>query len=349
MSFYRIIDVNLNRACEALRVIEELGRFYLEEEELTKPLKNLRHQLCKIYDGKYNFLLKERDSVEDIGREIPNPSQKSDFFDIYKANFKRLQQALRVLEEFALDEKDVKKTCEDIRYKSYDLEKKMHEKLTEKIKKIRLADKKLYLVTDRKYAQSQDEFLDKIASALKGGVGIVQLREKDTPAKEIIELGRKVKELCALYNALFIINDRPDIALILKADGVHLGQDDIDIRSAKHILGEDAIIGISTHCIEQASKAQDEGADYIGVGPVFSTPTKPGREAVGLDYVKWTSQNINIPCFAIGGIDLSNCQDVISSGASRLAVVRALINAESPEKTALEFMSRLNCSNELKV
>ncbi len=349
MKSYRIIDVNLNRACEALRVIEELGRFYLEEEELTKPFKNLRHQLCKLYGDNYGSLLNARDSIEDIGREVPNPSKKSDFIDIFKANFKRLQQALRVLEEFSENDTALKAAFEDIRYKSYDLEKKMHEKLSEKIKKIRLFDKKLYLVTDRKVFNSQDEFLDKIASALKGGVGIVQLREKDTPAKEIIELGKKVKELCALYDALFIINDRPDIAMILKADGVHLGQDDIGIHSARHILGEDAIIGISTHCIEQAVKAQADGADYIGVGPVYTTPTKPGREAVGLEYVKRTSQNINIPCFAIGGIDLGNCQDVINNGASRIAVVRALINAENPEKNAQEFLCKLNCSEKLKV
>jgi thiamine-phosphate pyrophosphorylase len=172
-------------------------------------------------------------------------------------------------------------------------------------------------------------------------VQIVQLREKTASAREFMDIGRAVRDLCAHYEAIFIINDRVDIALALEADGVHLGQDDMDIASARKILGNDAIIGLSTHCPGQAAAAVEAGADYIGVGPVFTTPTKPGRQAVGLEYVEWAAKNVSIPWFAIGGIDTDNAQEVIDAGASRIAVVRAIINAEKPEEAAGRFMEGL--------
>jgi len=338
----RIIDANLNRATEALRVIEEIARFYLDNEDLCAQLKYLRHELAGVIDSNYAALLKSRDTEGDVGTSVINKTEKQDILDIFKANFKRLQQALRVLAEYGqaygLDIAIFEKT----RYESYTLEKNMFEELSKKLKLKRLEDKKLYLVTDRSKFSSVDEFLDAIGASLKGGVQIVQLREKTATAKEFIELGRKVKELCALYDALFIINDRVDVAHIIGADGVHLGQEDIDINSARHILGKDAIIGISTHAPEQAEKAVISGADYIGVGPVFETPTKPGRKSVGLEYVEWVSKNVNIPWFAIGGINTENVSEVINSGASRIAVVRAIINAEKPDVSAKTFVETLN-------
>lgn len=338
----RIIDVNLNRSTEALRVLEEIARFYLNDSELSASLKNLRHELFKINNLKYDELLNSRDTEGDVGTNLLNPSKKTDIIEIFRSNFKRLQQSLRVLAEYSGLENIDNNIFEKCRYDSYTLEKIMFEELSKKLKKRRLEDKKLYLVTDRSKFESIDDFLDAIASALKGGVQIVQLREKTATAKEFTELGKKIKELCSLYDALFIINDRVDIAHIVGADGVHLGQDDIDIDSARHLLGNDAIVGISTHCPEQAIKAVESGADYIGVGPVFTTPTKPGRLAVGLEYVKWASKNIDIPWFAIGGIDLSNIDQVTDSGAKRIAVVRAIINADSPEKATKSFLEKLN-------
>jgi thiamine-phosphate pyrophosphorylase len=337
----RIIDANLNRATEALRVIEEIARFYLDNELLCSRLKNLRHGLAEFIDLNYAALLKSRDTEGDVGTSVINNTQKQDVLDIFKANFKRLQQALRVLAEYGNPENLNISIFEKTRYESYTLEKEMFEELSKKLKLKRLEDKKLYLVTDRSKFSSVDEFLDTVAASLKGGVQIVQLREKTANAKEFLELGRKVKELCALYDALFIINDRVDVAHIVGADGVHLGQDDIDIDSARHILGKDAIVGISTHSPEQAEKAMASGADYIGVGPVFETPTKPGRKSVGLEYVQWASGNVNIPWFAIGGITTENVSEVINARASRIAVVRAIINAENPEASALNFVESL--------
>jgi thiamine-phosphate pyrophosphorylase len=337
----RIIDVNLNRATEALRVLEEISRFYLDNKEFSASLKNIRHNLFKTANRKYKDLLKSRNTEGDVGTDIANPSQKTDIIGIYRANFKRLQQSLRVLAEYGAAEGLDTAVFEKSRYDSYTLEKDMFEELSKKIKLQRLHEKRLYLVTDRSKFDTVDEFLDTVASALKGGVQIVQLREKNATAQEFIQLGKKIKELCALYDAIFIINDRVDIAHIVGADGVHLGQDDIDINSARHLLGKDAIVGISTHSPEQAQKAVESGADYIGVGPVFKTPTKPGRQAVGLEYVKWAAKNVDIPWFAIGGIDLNNIDQVIKAGATRVAVIRAIMNAESPEKAAKAFLDKI--------
>ncbi len=334
----RIIDANLNRACEALRVLEEIARFLVEDKNISADLKNIRHTLNSLQDADYAELLLARDTEGDIGVSIKNPDKRSGIETIFKANIKRLQQALRVLAEYCSENFDM---LENLRYKSYTLEKNMWDKLKEKYNKFMLEDKKLYLVTNSDKFESEDLFLDAVASALKGGVDILQLREKNMPANKIIELGKKVKLLCAEYGATFIVNDRVDIAYVLDADGVHLGQDDMDIESARKILGNNAIIGISTHAPAQAQKAAADGADYIGMGPVFTTPTKPGRQSVGLEYVKWVSENIKIPAFAIGGIDLDNVQDVVNAGAKKIAVVRAIINSDNPEKAAQEFLKVL--------
>lgn len=333
----RIIDANLNRSTEALRVLEEIARFYLDDADLSSKLKNIRHELSKAADKDYEAFLASRNTLEDVGINVKNPTQRNDILNIFKANIKRLQQALRTLAEYAQAEGIDFTVFEKARYESYTLEKEMYENLSSKLNKFRLQDKNLYLVTSSDGFENDDDFLDAVASALEGGIRLLQLREKSHDAKRIIRLGKKVRELTSLYDAIFILNDRIDIAQIIDADGVHLGQDDIDIKDARNILGDKMIIGLSTHCPEQALKAVESGADYIGVGPIFTTPTKPGRTAVTTEYAKWVAENINIPWFAIGGIDLTNTNEVLEAGASRIAVVRAIINAQSPALAAKEF------------
>ena len=335
----RIIDANLNRGVEALRVLEEISRFLLDDKSSSETLKLIRHEINALQEKDYDALLKARDTENDIGINIKNPDKRTDIESIFKANIKRLQQVLRVLAEYSPDNAAV---FEDLRYKSYTLEKIMWNKLKDKYNKVILGNKKLYLVTNSDKFENDDAFFDAVASALKGGVDILQLREKTMPANRIIELGKKIKLLCAEYGATFIVNDRVDIAYVLEADGVHLGQDDMDVESARKILGNNAIIGVSTHAPEQAQKAVADGADYIGMGPVFTTPTKPGRKSVGLEYVEWVSNNVDIPAFAIGGIDPDNVNEVIAHGAKRIAVVRAIINAENPEYAAKQFYSIIN-------
>lgn len=346
----RVIDANLNRAAEAARILEEIARFLLDDKNLAEKLKNIRHKINSAQEENYGDYLKARDTENDVGVDIKNSTDRINLENIFKANIKRLQQALRTLAEYSGGINGSKcevsannvDLFEKLRYEAYTLEKIMWHQLKEKGVSCRISeDKKLYLVTNSDQFNSDDEFLDAIASALEGGIDILQLREKNMPTKKILELGKKIKQLCLQYDTIFIVNDRIDIAFMLEADGVHLGQDDLDIKAAREILGNKCIVGISTHEPKQALKAVENGADYIGVGPVFATPTKQGRIPVGLEYVKWASKNIDIPFYAIGGIDTQNVDEVLEAGAERIAVVRAIINAKFPQKEAQKFQNKL--------
>lgn len=330
----RIIDANLNRATEGLRVIEEIARFILSDTELSARLKTIRHELQKFFDVEYDNLLDSRDTLNDVGCNIINPDKKESLDSIFKANFKRVEEAFRVLNQYAsLDD--------SYRYRIYTIEKEMRSKLKLDYKKIFLNDKKLYLVTNSDNFESDEIFLDKVALSIKSGVDIVQLREKNTTSKRFIYLAQRIRELTSHFGAAFIVNDRVDIAKISNADGVHLGQDDIPVSYAREILGDNAIIGVSTHCPEHAKKAITDGADYIGVGPVFKTPTKPSKDPVGLEYVKWAADNVNIPFFAIGSIDTDNIKEVVQAGAKRVAVIRAIMYADDIESNCKILKSAL--------
>ena len=191
----------------------------------------------------------------------------------------------------------------------------------------RLDDARLYLVCDIR----DDAFLDDV---LRGGVDIVQLRAKDAGDDEIVRAGRRFAARCAAHDALFILNDRPELVAAAGAHGVHLGQDDVGVDEARRILGAAAIVGLSTHSPQQIAAAGRPEIDYIGVGPVHATPTKPGRPAVGLELVAEAAAHAAHPFFAIGGIDRSNVSAVHDAGATRIAVVRALTDAPDPEAAA---------------
>lgn len=203
-----------------------------------------------------------------------------------------------------------------------------------------MRDFRLYVIIDKKTAKGRD--LVYIArEAVAGGADVIQLRDKETSAREIVEAGRAIRKAIGAESAIFMVNDRPDIALAVEADGVHLGQDDIPVDAARAILGKGKIIGLSTHSLGQAQAAQKSGADYIGVGPVFSTPTKPGYKAVGLGLISEVKKISNIPFVAIGGIDETNLDDVITAGAQRIAVVRAVCGAEDVKGAARRLKERL--------
>jgi thiamine-phosphate pyrophosphorylase len=196
----------------------------------------------------------------------------------------------------------------------------------------RLAAARLYLVCG---AQG-DEFLD---AALRGGVEIVQLRVKEGSGAAILAAAHRFARICADHGALFILNDRPELVIEAGADGVHLGQDDMPVPLARQLVGADRIVGLSTHSPQQIDAAA--GVDYIGVGPVHETPTKPGRQAVGLRPVHYAAEHTDIPFFAIGGITPGNVADVRAAGAERVAVVRALTEASDPERAAIELRAAL--------
>ena len=192
----------------------------------------------------------------------------------------------------------------------------------------RLGGSRLYLVC----AGVPDSLLQ---AALRGGADIVQLRMKDAADGEIVATGRRLAAGCAEHGALLIVNDRPDLVDAIRADGVHVGQDDVAVQRARALVGPDRLVGLSTHSPAQIdAAAEDPDVDYIGVGPVHATPTKPGRPAVGIELVAYAATHAATPFFAIGGIDAGNVAAVAAAGAQRIAVVRALTEADEPEQAA---------------
>jgi thiamine-phosphate pyrophosphorylase len=203
----------------------------------------------------------------------------------------------------------------------------------------RLERARLYLVCDVIAG-------DLVLRALRGGVDIVQLRAKTRTDAEIVTAGRRYARQCAEHGALLIVNDRPDLVDAIGADGVHVGQDDMPVAEARSLLGPEPLIGLSTHTPEQVDAANDADVDYIGVGPVHETPTKPGRPAVGLALVRHAAQHARRPFFAIGGINLGNANEVAAAGARRIAVVRALTGVLEPEAMARALRRAIEAPHE---
>lgn len=203
----------------------------------------------------------------------------------------------------------------------------------------RLDRSRLYLVAGA--LPGARSLADVLAPALAGGVDVFQLREKDAGDADLLAAAAVARELCTAAGALFILNDRPDLVAATGADGAHVGQDDMPIARARELAGPDVLIGRSTHSPAQVDAAHAEGADYLGVGPVHATPTKPGRAAVGLELVAYAAGAATRPWFAIGGIDTGTIDGVTGAGAPRAAVVRAITAASDPRAAAAALRARL--------
>ncbi len=330
---YRILDANLDRTREGLRIIEEWCRFGLNNGQFTEECKRLRQEVAIWHTSD---LRAARDTPGDSGTELTHPQEehRSSVKSLLQANFCRVQEALRVLEEYGkLYHPNMGSAFKQMRYRVYTLESNLmgyqHHQL--------LWRSRLYLVTS-----PSETLVTTVESALKGGLTLVQYRDKTADDTLRLEQATKLRQLCHAYGALFIINDRVDLALAVDADGVHLGQQDMPIATARQLLGPQRLIGRSTTNSEEMQAAIAQGADYIGVGPVYETPTKVGKPAAGLEYVSYASQNSSIPWFAIGGIDANNINDVIDAGAKRVAVVRSLMQAEQPTLVTQYLLSQLN-------
>jgi thiamine-phosphate pyrophosphorylase len=200
----------------------------------------------------------------------------------------------------------------------------------------RLRDARLYFVADRGGMEHALE------GALAGGVDLFQLRDKDASDDELLAAAATARETCRAAGALFVLNDRPDLAVACGADGVHVGQDDTPVARAREIVGHDVIVGLSTHSMKQAQAGCRSGADYIAVGPVHATPTKEGRPAIGVEPIRYAAAHVSVPWFAIGGIDTKTVADVVRAGARRIVVVRALADADDPEAVARDLRARMN-------
>jgi thiamine-phosphate pyrophosphorylase len=203
----------------------------------------------------------------------------------------------------------------------------------------RLGSARLYFVVE---ASASDDLLD---SALAGGVDVLQLRDKDAGDDELLAAAERFRAACDAHDALFVLNDRPELALACDADGIHVGQDDLPVGDVRRLVGGDLLIGLSTHSFGQLEEGLASEADYLSVGPVWETPTKAGRPAAGLDYVRHAARVATKPWFAIGGIDVSTVGEVAAAGASRVVVVRAIRDAADPRAAAADLRSALEASH----
>jgi thiamine-phosphate pyrophosphorylase len=210
-----------------------------------------------------------------------------------------------------------------------------------RLRRERLTSARLYFICDARPEGEDPEPL--LRAALDGGAQIVQLREKELDDRALLRSAATFRRLAEGFGALFILNDRPDLARAAGADGVHIGQEDGNLSEAREIIGPEAIIGLSTHTPEQLDSAGEMGlADYVSAGPIWETPTKPGRPATGLDLISHAAEHASMPFFAIGGIDQSNVGEVTKAGATRIAIVRAIRDADDPRAAAAALRAALD-------
>jgi thiamine-phosphate pyrophosphorylase len=336
----RILDAGANRSREALRVLEDHARFALNDAFLCQQWKQLRHDLAQalcLLPG--SLLLEARDTLHDVGTAISTEQewQRTSLHAVVQSNVKRLQEALRSLEEYGkIVAVEFAQQIEKIRYQSYTLEGAVVQGAKSRE---RLADAQLYvLVTD---ALCRASLVGTVKEAALGGAQIIQLREKNFDDRTLLARARDVREVTRSSGVVFIVNDRPDIARLADADGVHLGQDDLPIREARRILGPGALIGVSTHNLDQVRRAILEGADYIGVGPTFPSQTKDFAACAGLDFIHHALAETSLPTFAIGGIDLDNVAQVRAAGACRIAVSHAICRADDARAVAGQLRQAL--------
>ncbi|WP_296878267.1 thiamine phosphate synthase [uncultured Methanobrevibacter sp.] len=201
-------------------------------------------------------------------------------------------------------------------------------------------DLSLYLVTDK--SDDVEKFLNTIEEGIKGGVSVVQIREKTAETLDFYNLALKVKEITEKYDIPLIINDRVDVALAIDADGVHVGQSDMPCDITRKLIGDNKILGVSAATIEEAKKAEKDGADYIGTGAVFPTATKDDAPSITKQDLKNVVESINIPVVAIGGITLENAHELTDTGIAGLSVVSAIMSSENPKKSSEELLNIFN-------
>ncbi len=338
---YRILDAAANRAREGLRVVEDFVRWAWNDGFLSQQLKECRHELAaSLRHLPLAALLTARDTQQDVGTEIRTASEycRTSPADVATASLKRLEEALRSLEEYSkIVDPELSARIEQLRYRVYTIEKSIHATHSARL---RLADHRVCLLATHNLCHHG--LGPAVLGALQAGVRMIQLREKSLPDCEFLTIARLVRTWTNDFNALLIVNDRPDLAALTNADGVHVGQDDLPIAAARKILGPDKLVGVSTHSLEQVRQAVLDGADYLGVGPCFPSATKKFDAFPGLEFVRQVAAEIELPWFAIGGITAENLPDVMHAGATRIAVSGAICSAEEPGWAARELAERLS-------
>lgn len=329
----RIIDASCNRIGEGLRVLEDVARFILNSQPLTQQLKTMRHNLVKELSRPDTSLVSARDTDSDVGANSDQMVVQADLPALVTANAKRVQEALRVVEEMAkLPEVSTwlhSKNFETARFTLYALEKELLSRLLRRDKVSRLRG--LYVIIDAETLGYRDE-VKVAAQAISGGASTIQLRDKKRGKRELLQLAREIGKLCRDSNVLFIINDHLDIAMTVECDGLHVGQEDLPISLVRRELQVEKLIGISTHTVEQALDAQAQGADYIAAGSIYASPTRPDARVIGLAELRRIREVVTLPIVAIGGINRENIREVMATGVEAVAVISAVILQENIEQ-----------------
>lgn len=336
----RIVDANLNRGRESLRVLDDYARFTLNDRHLTEQFKALRHRLAeatKLLSA--STLLAARDTAHDVGTDLSTSGEydRASPRQVAAVNLKRLQEALRSAEEFGkVLSADFARAVEAIRYEAYTLE-----RVTVRggDARARLADARLYVLLTGSQCVAALDWT--IRQAADGGADVFQLREKTLTDRGLIDRANRVRKWTRDAGVLFVVNDRPDIARLVDADGVHLGQDDLPVSAARRVVGPDVLIGVSTHTLDQVRRAVLDGADYLGIGPTFPSSTKPFDQFPGLEFVREAMAETSLPAFALGGIGLHNVAEVTAAGATRIAVSSAVATAADPQAVAAALRRKL--------
>lgn len=340
MDMARLVDACANRAREGLRVLEDYCRFVLDDAFLSRTLKEWRHDLTEaLADLAPSLLLEARETQHDVGTDLTTASeqQRDSLRDVVHANFKRLQESLRSLEEYGkVHSANLGAALEQLRYRVYTLERALLLGVTARR---RLQAARLYVLLTGSQCEATLDWI--IAEVATGGAGIVQLREKDKSDRELLQRARQVRRWTREAGVLFIVNDRADIARLAEADGVHLGQDDLPVKEARRILGPDALIGVSTHNLEQLRQAILDGASYVGIGPTFPSGTKDFAELAGLEFVRQAMAETTLPAFVIGGVNPQTISAAVAAGARRIAVSGAIAQADDPRAVCVALLAAL--------
>ncbi|MBI2979475.1 MAG: thiamine phosphate synthase [Chloroflexi bacterium] len=343
----RIIDANLNRVGEGLRLLEEIARLLLNDSVLTQQLKTMRHDLIR---GDYSFqqqLLQSRDSTGDVGAdmEVPGEEKGRELPLVLVANSRRVQESLRTLEEMAklpgmapeLDSNKFKHARFDI----YTIEQKLLGRLLRQDKLKHISG--LYVIIDTGMLKGRSH-LEVARQVISGGARTIQLRDKVQSKGALLPVARQLRSLCAEHGVLFIMNDYLDLALAVDADGLHVGWDDLPAKEARKLLPIDKILGVSANTVELALAAQSDGADYLGVGSMYPTATKEAIAVVGPERLRQIKQAVSVPLVAIGGISKDNASQVMAAGADAVAVISAISSARSPEAASRQIVASLEIS-----
>lgn len=341
MAVWRILDANLNRGGEALRVIEEFLRFALDDAHLSRLCKELRHDFFAVAAGIPTVnLLAARDTPADVGTQISTAAEfaRADLSDVLAANFQRLVQSLRCLEEYGkISHPAAAAGFESLRYRAYTLQAAV---VNSADSLARLAGARLYVLIDGRESESQCRSLAEALVA--AGVDVLQLRDKRLDDRTLVARARAVRAATRGTGTLFVMNDRPDIAVVADADGVHVGQEEMSARDARRIVGPRRLVGVSTHDLGQARQAVLDGANYIGCGPTFPSTTKAFAAFAGLDFLRAVAAEICLPAFAIGGIDAGNLDQVLQTGFTRIAVSGAVCEAGDPAVNVARLLTMLS-------